>query len=79
MGSVASKGNDAIFEYCKEKAQTFGYKIFGADDKACWSGDDAANSYDDYGKSKKCSVSKKTGNGSGKELNGDIFVYQFVE
>ncbi|XP_078346606.1 uncharacterized protein LOC144631897 [Oculina patagonica] len=68
-------GHDAVFEYCKAKAETFGYKTFGVDDKACWSGDKAEETYDDYGKSDKCSVSKKTGNGSGKELNGDIFVY----
>lgn len=75
VGSV--KGNDAIFEYCKEKAEKFGYKIFGADDKTCWSGTDGMNTYNSYGESKKCSVSKKTGYGSGKELNADMFVYEF--
>ena len=64
-----------MFEYCKAKAEQFGYQTFGVDDKDCWSGGKAEETYDDYGKSTKCSVSK-TGNGSGKELNGDIFVYQ---
>lgn len=72
----SASDNDALFEYCKAKAETFGYETFGVDDRACWSGDKADETYDDYGNSGKCSVSKKTGNGSGKELNGDIFVYQ---
>ncbi|XP_078347947.1 lactadherin-like [Oculina patagonica] len=69
-------GNDAVFEYCKAKAEEFAFETFGVDDQACWSGDKAEETYDDYGKSDRCSVSQKTGNGSGKELNGDMFVYQ---
>lgn len=69
----------AMFEYCKDKAETHGYKTFGVDDKACWSGDNAGETYDDFGKSDKCSVSKETGNGAGKDINGDIFVYQLSE
>ena len=45
------EGNDNIFEYCKQKAEAYGYKLFGADDNNCWSGDDAENSYDIYGDS----------------------------
>ena len=70
------KGNDALFEHCKAKAEAKGYQLFGVDDKACWSGDKAGDTYDDYGKSSKCLVTKKTGNGSGKDINGDVFVYQ---
>lgn len=70
------QGNDNIFEYCRAKAETFGYKVFGADDKNCWSGDDAENTYDYWGKSSKCSESK-SGNGSGREINGDMFIYRF--
>ena len=40
---VGAKGPDAILDYCKEKAEVFGFKIFGADNKSCWSGDDAKN------------------------------------
>lgn len=68
-------GNDNIFKYCAEKAETFGYNVFGVDNKNCWSGDKAETTYDDHGVSSKCSVSK-TGNGSGKQLNGDMFVYR---
>ena len=73
------RGNDAMFEYCKSKAEVDGYKTFGVDDKACWSGVLADETYDDNGKSIKCSVTKKTGNGSGRDINGDIFVYQLEE
>ncbi|XP_078346313.1 uncharacterized protein LOC144631689 isoform X2 [Oculina patagonica] len=72
------QGNDNIFDYCKAKAENFGYKMFGAEDKNCWGGDDAENTYDKYGESLTCSVSK-SGNGSGKEINGDMFVYRFEE
>ena len=71
-------GNDAMFEFCKAEAEKFGYQTFGVDDKSCRSGVKAEETYDDYGKSTKCSVSK-SGNGSGRELNGDVFVYQLSE
>ena len=73
MRSVS--GNEAILEYCSQKAEQFGYKMFGADEKTCWSGDDPENTYNLYGQSTKCSKSKQTGYGSGREFNGDIFVY----
>ena len=75
---VSVEGPNSIFEYCKEKAEAFGYKIFGADDKSCWSGDDAKSTYDKYGESKLCAFSKRTGNGSGKDANGDVFVYELA-
>ena len=68
-------GNDDIFKHCAEKAEAFGYKVFGADDKNCWSGDMAETTYDDHGTSAQCSISK-SGNGSGKETNLDMFVYR---
>ena len=71
-------GPDAIFDYCKEKAEAFGYKIFGADDKGCWSGDDAESTYKKYGVSKLCDFSRRTGHGSGKDTNGDVFVYKLA-
>ena len=75
---VSVKGPDAIFNYCKGKAEALGYKIFGADNKSCWSGDDAKNTYKKYGVSKQCDFSKKTGNGSGNTVNGNVFVYEFA-
>ena len=70
------QGNDNIFEYCKGKAESFGYKLFGVDDNTCWADNDGKNDYDKYGESSTCSVSK-SGNGSGKEINGDMFVYRY--
>nr|XP_058951355.1 uncharacterized protein LOC131778889 [Pocillopora verrucosa] len=70
------QGNDNIFLYCKEKAESLGHELFGVDDKICWADNDGENKYDRYGKSSTCSVSK-SGNGSGKEINGDMFVYKY--
>ena len=72
------QGNDNVFNHCADKAKSFGYKMFGADDKNCWGGDDAEGTYNKYGESTKCSVSK-SGNGSGQEINGDMFVYRYEE
>lgn len=70
-------GADAIYEYCKEKAETLGYTMFGADEKNCWSDDDAENNYDKYGESKLCKFSKKgTGNAHGEDKYGNVFVYK---
>lgn len=69
------QGIDNKFEYCKEKAETFGYKAFGVDDKNCWSGDNAESTFAYWGKSSGCTVSKK-GNGAGSEVNGNMFVYR---
>lgn len=74
MRSVA--GPDAIFDYCKGKAEATGYKMFGADDKNCWSGDDPENTYNKYGDSILCLFSRKTGHGSGQDKNGDVYVYK---
>ncbi|KAL9955596.1 hypothetical protein ACROYT_G036938 [Oculina patagonica] len=52
-------GHDAVFEYCKAKAETFGYKTFGVDDKACWSGDKAEETYDDYANEVKTGLTKR--------------------
>ena len=70
------QGNDNIFLYCKAKAESLGHELFGVDDKICWADNDGENKYDRYGKSSTCSVSK-SGNGSGKEINGDMFVYKY--
>ena len=75
---VSAKGPDGIFDYCKEKAEALGFKIFGADDKNCWSGEDAENTYKKFGESKLCEFSRKTGNGSGQDKNGDVFVYKLA-
>ncbi|XP_078346319.1 LOW QUALITY PROTEIN: SCO-spondin-like [Oculina patagonica] len=71
-------GPDAIFDHCKGKAEAFGYKTFGADDKSCWSGDEAERTYDKYGESKLCDFNTNTGHGSGQDKNGDVFVYNLA-
>lgn len=70
------QGNENIFLHCSKQAEYYGYTVFGVDDKNCWAGNDAENTYDDYGKSSKCTVGK-TGYGSGKEINADMFVYRY--
>jgi len=74
VGSV--KGVEAIFNYCKAKAEAFGHNMFGADDKNCWSGDNPEVTYNKYGVSNLCSINRRTGNGAGKDINGDVFVYK---
>lgn len=69
-------GPDALFDHCKAKAEALGYKMFGVDDKGCWSGDDSESTYNKYGESSGCKFSKKTGHGSGQDKNGDLFVYK---
>ncbi|XP_029202215.2 uncharacterized protein LOC114966489 [Acropora millepora] len=77
VGSIS--GNNAIFEHCKTLAEKKGYKIFGVDNSICWTDGNAAKTYNKYGLSNDCSVSKTTGNGSGKSKKDSIFVYQYVE
>lgn len=70
-------GPDAIYDYCKAKAEQLGYNLFGADDKNCWSGDDAENTYNKYGISKQCVFSEKgTGHANGQDMHGSVFVYE---
>ena len=75
---VSAESPDAVFNYCKGKAEALGYKVFGADNESCWSGDDAKNTYKKYGESKLCEFSKRTGNGLGNTVNGDVFVYELA-
>ena len=77
VGSIS--GNNAIFEHCKVLAEKKGYKIFGVDNSICWTDGNATKTYNKYGLSNDCSVSKTTGNGSGKSKKDSIFVYQYVE
>lgn len=70
------QGNENIFDHCRKKAESFGYKLFGADDKTCWADKSGKNKYELYGKSSECSIGK-SGKGSGRDVNGDMFVYRF--
>ena len=68
-------GPDAIYDYCKAKAKSLSYKLFGADEKNCWSGDE--NTYNKYGGSDLCDFSKGgTGHASGQDMYGSVFVYK---
>ena len=71
-----NQGNRNVFEHCRDKAESFGYKLFGVDNKNCWSGNDAENTYDDHGISSECYVNNQ-GYGVGSEINGDMFVYRY--
>ena len=77
VGSIS--GNNAIFEHCRKLAEEKGYKIFGVDNSICWTDESAAKTYNKYGPSSDCAVSKTTGNGVGKSKKFSIFVYQYVE
>ena len=75
MSSVSVSGPDAIYDFCKEKAESSGYKLFGVDEKNCWSGDE--NTYNKYGGSDQCDFSKGgTGHASGQDMYGSVFVYK---
>ena len=74
VGSVS--GPDAIFAYCKAKAESLQLTLFGADVKNCRSGDNAKNTYNKYGHSNRCVFSNaNTGLASGQTKYGSVFVY----
>lgn len=69
-------GPDEIYDLCKMKAEQLGYKLFGATDKNCLSGDDAENTYNTYGGSKRCVFSKGTAHANGRDIDDNMFVYR---
>lgn len=77
-GNVSDvSGPDAIYDYCKQKAKSSGYRIFGADEKNCWSGKDAENTYNKYGGSKLCVFSNANpAHANGQDKYGNMFVYR---
>ena len=70
-------GPDAIYDYCKAKAESASRKVFGADEKNCWSGGNAESTYNKYGGSSQCVFSRAgTGHANGQEKYGSMFVYK---
>ena len=63
------------FDACKETAIQNGMTVFGLDDKRCWSGQDAENTYDDYGSSGQCK-SNKDGKSMGYFGSDSVSVYK---
>ena len=59
---------------CKETAGQKGITVFGLDDKICWSGQNAANTYDMYGASGQCATNKY-GNKMGYFASESMAVY----
>ena len=73
---ISGSDPDASYDFCKEKAGSLGYNIFGVDDKNCLYGDNAETNYNKHGTSKLCVFSKaKTGHATGKSSYGNMFVY----
>lgn len=64
------------YEQCVAAANRKGVTVFGLDDTQCWTGQDAASSYDKYGSAKgKCGNTRK-GLRYGFMSTETIFVYQ---
>jgi len=59
----------------KEKASQKGISVFGLDDKICWSGQNAANTYYMYGRSWQCKTNKD-GKSMGYVVSESIAVYK---
>ena len=78
FGDIKSGSDpDTSYDFCKGKAESLGYKIFGVDDKSknCLYGEKAEMNYNKYGTSKLCVFSKaKTGHATGKSSYGNMFV-----
>ena len=76
MRSVGSYRNiNRKLDACKETAVQTGIIVFGLDDKRCWSGQDAENTYDDYGSSGQCKANTD-GNSMGYFASESVSVYK---
>lgn len=64
------------YQQCVTAANDQGITVFGFDDTKCWTGQNAASSYDMYGLAKgKCGATRR-GLSYGFMASGTIFVYQ---
>ena len=61
---------------CVNAAENQGITLFGMDDTRCWTGENAASSYNIYGTSAQCRTSKRGSLRSGLAASETIFVYQ---
>ena len=71
----SQKGLNKKLNDCKETAGQKGITVFGLDDKICWSGQNAANTYDMFGASGQCKTNKR-GNSMGYFASESIAVYK---
>ena len=62
------------FSACGKEAKAKGIKLFGMDDKRCWTSDDPEKSFKKFGKSGLCMTKKEYGTGFTKSLT--VFVYR---
>lgn len=60
---------------CTDAADQRGITVVGLDDRKCWTGENAASSYDKYGKSGPCNTNKK-GKSAGFTVSGTMAVYK---
>jgi len=63
------------YKTCTEAAEQKGITLVGLDDRRCWTGDDAASSYDMYGHA-TCTSNKKGNIQLGNLESGTMAVYQ---
>ena len=63
------------YKTCTEAADQKGITLVGLDDRRCWTGDDAASSYDMYGHA-TCTSNKKGNIQLGNLESGTMAVYQ---
>ena len=71
-GSISQIGKR--FDACVKEAKAQGIKLFGMDDKRCWTSDNPEKSYDKFGKSGLCKKKKAYGTGFAESLT--VFVYR---
>ena len=71
-GSISQIGKR--FDACVKEAKAQGIKLFGMDDKRCWTSDNPEKSYDKIGKSGLCKKKKDYGTGFTESLT--VFVYR---
>ena len=64
------------FSACEKEAKAKGIKLFGMDDKRCWTSDDPEKSFNKFGKSGLCKKKKQFGTGFTESHT--VFVYRMV-
>lgn len=74
-GVAGKKKVSAKLSACQDEAKQQGVSVIGLDDKKCWSGPDAENTYDMYGNSGQCKTTK-SGDSMGYYASESIFVYK---
>ena len=70
FGTIKSK-----LDACRKKAASLAVTLFGLDDKECWTGQNASDTYYKYGTSGQCTFSKNHEVAIGGSKSESIYVY----